>query len=213
MEDPEFAIEPGIASSAQVANARAWWAFAHEIGIPRRFWSASFREARPSRAVEAARVYVEQGAFECDESLVLAGPTGVGKTYAAVSILRALSRTDTLPRHRRFVYFPGACAALLDPDRRAEMLARLTGTSLLVLDDFGVEYVKEGGLLDALTDEIIWHREAHELPTVITTNLTANLLRDRCSDRVMDRLRGWGAIVECPGESLRTEPDHDAEAR
>lgn len=189
--------------SDDIADDVVWCAFAQSIGIPRRFHPASFRHARPSRAITAAQGYVEHGACDRRESLVLAGPTGVGKSYAAICVLRAISRTDTPPTHRGFVYFPGACAALLDSDRRPEMFARLTRTTILVLDDFGVEYAKEGGFLDALTDEIIWHREAHELPTIITTNLTTTLLRERCSDRVMDRLRGWGAIVECPGDSLR----------
>lgn len=192
------------ATSDDVADEREWQTFAKAVGVPPRLRAASFRAAQPSTAVEAARAYAEGPAL-VGASLVLAGPTGVGKTYAAVAALRAVSRTDTNPEARAFVYFPSACAALLDGERRPTMLERLTETPFVVVDDFGVEYVKEGGLLDALTDEIIWHREAYGLPTLITTNLTRAQLHERCSDRIVDRLSAWGKIAECRDKNFRSD--------
>jgi DNA replication protein DnaC len=84
------------------------------------------------------------------------------------------------------------------------MLTRAKTTEFIVLDDFGVEYAKEGGLVDAFLDEIIWTREANCLPTIITTNLSVEALKARLPERLIDRLRGqWGAVYECPGRSLR----------
>ena len=83
-------------------------------------------------------------------------------------------------------------------------LDRAKRTELAVFDDFGAEYLKDGGLVEAFIDEIIWTREGEILATIISTNLTADQLRERLSDRIVDRLRGsWGRVVSVPGESLR----------
>ena len=117
---------------------------------------------------------------------------------------RMLSGTTTPVDSRYFSYFPKLCGQLLDPRRRQDALARATTTEFQVFDDLGVEYVKEGGLIEALLDEIIWTRESEILPTIITTNLGAEALKARLPERLIDRLRGdWGRIYECPGPSLR----------
>ena len=82
-------------------------------------------------------------------------------------------------------------------------LEQAKGTWLVVFDDIGVEYVKEGGLVEAFFDEIVWHREGNEQPTIFTTNLTAEQLKERLSDRILDRLRGWGTVCAVGGPSLR----------
>jgi DNA replication protein DnaC len=106
---------------------------------------------------------------------------------------------------RRFLHFPALCGALLDSQRRAEALEAAKRTRFIVLDDFGAEYVKEGGLLEVLVDEIICHREAEILPTIITTNLTRDKLKDRLSDRIIDRFHGgWGRVFAVTGASLRS---------
>jgi hypothetical protein len=136
----------------------------------------------------------------------LAGPTGVGKSFAAVATLRKVSNAETPVDSRRFFYFPELCGRLLDPGRRQNALTRAKTTEFVVFDDFGVEYVKEGGLVDAFLDEIIWTRESMILPTIITTNLDVEALKARLPERLIDRLRGeWGSVFECPGESLRRE--------
>ncbi len=176
----------------------AWRCAAKGIGVPTRLVDASFRHGAQNAALQRAQHYVESGDAE-QHCLLLMGPTGVGKTYAAVAILRAMRG-----RARRFWYFPGLCGALLDPERRAETLEAVKDTQLVVLDDFGAEYLKAGGLLDAFIDEIIWHREAEMLPTVITTNLLPDQLRERLSDRIVDRLKGeWGRLYAVPGQSMR----------
>ena len=176
-----------------------WLRVAPRIGVPVRLFGASFAVGQPSIALAAAQRYVAQdrGAGRC---LVLSGNTGVGKSYAAVAALRAAPAGG-----RRFWYFPALCGAFLDPQRRLEALRETTESpGLVVLDDFGTEYLRSGGLLEALIDEVIWTREANLRPLIITTNLTAEQFKARTSDRIVDRIRGpWGRFVECPGPSLR----------
>ena len=175
-----------------------WRRAAGTIGVPTRLLDASMASTRRTPALERVATYLA-GEYERGACLVLTGPTGVGKSYAAVAALRAL---PTQPR--RFRYFPSLCGALLDPGRRKDALEETTTTRLLVLDDLGVEYVKEGGLIDTFLDEIIWTREGEYRPTIITTNLTTDALKQRLPGRLIDRLAGeWGRVYGCPGESLR----------
>lgn len=178
-----------------------WPTVGPKAGLPQRLIGASFwdPEVKPTAALERAKEFMQKGEFERGDCLVLTGPTGVGKTWAAAAALRSAYGTP-----RRFWYFPGLCGALLNPETRTEALDRAKNAPFAVLDDFGVEYVKEGGLIDAFLDEIIWSREANYLATIITTNLTTDALKQRLPARLVDRLAGeWGHVYECPGESLR----------
>lgn len=176
----------------------AWHAHAERIGVPPGLSIVGDADDIPTSAMDAASLYMTER-FSLGGCLVFAGPTGTGKSYAAVSVLRKAGRVES-----RFWYFPALCGLWLDPERRRESLEYAKDVYLAVFDDFGVEYVKEGGLVDAFLDELIWYREAHTLPTIITTNLTSDQLRNRMPPRLVDRLRGkWGRIVACNGESLR----------
>jgi len=72
--------------------------------------------------------------------------------------------------------------------------------------DLGVEYLKPGGLLEVMLDEIVWRRENLALATIFTTNLSPEELRDRLSDRIISRLRGWGKTMRVNGPDLRESP-------
>ncbi len=181
----------------------AWRSWARQIGVPVRLLGASLHGER-SAALARVENFVRSD-FPAGRCLILAGPPGVGKTYASVAALRAVSDTTTPIDSRCFSYFPKLCGQLFDPKRRQDALARATTTAFQVFDDLGVEYLKTGGhFIDALLDEIIWTRESEILPTIITTNLSVEALKARLPERLIDRLRGdWGRIYECPGPSLR----------
>ena len=184
---------------AREAELRGWLDAAPKIGVLSRYHEASLETGKPSPALDRVRQYLKDDDVREGRCLVLAGPTGVGKTYAAVAALRAQPQCA-----RRFLYFPALCGALLDPGRRTDALEAAKRVYLVVFDDFGTEYHKEGGLLQAFVDEIVWYREGAILPTIITTNLTVEQLRERLSDRIVDRLRGdWGDVFAATGPSLR----------
>ena len=198
----ERAARDRAQAEIQAARARsAWESRATAGGIPRRYWDVCFETARPTAAILALQQFAGAGlpAGRCG---VLMGATGTGKTYASVALLRSATRFGW-----RFWYFPALVGAWLDSDRRADALRSALHTELVVLDDFGAEYVKHGGLVEALVDELIWTREAETLPTVITTNLTQDELRAKLSDRLVDRLRGeWGWLYAVSGPSERLGP-------
>lgn len=177
----------------------AWRRWAAAIGVPTRLIDASCRpNLQPTHGLARSRQFMEQD-FADGRCLILMGSTGVGKSLAAVMALRKAG----YGKHR-FYYFPALCGALLDPESRTEAKEAAKTVRFAVFDDFGTEYVKEGGLVDAFLDEIVWYRESHYLPTIITTNLDVEGLKKRLPERLVDRLRGdWGRAFECPGGSLR----------
>ena len=183
---------------AQAERERLWREWAPTAGVPLRLRTASMPNPIETMAITATRQYVTED-LQHGRCLVLAGPTGVGKSFAAARVMWAALRGH-------FWYFPALCSQLLVSETRAEALETARHERLAVFDDFGVEYAKEGGLLDTFLDDIIWHRESDRLATIFTTNLTTEQLVKRLPGRLVDRLRGeWGRVFECPGESLREQ--------
>jgi len=188
---------------ATIHRIKEWATLAREREIPLRLRDASFDDGQECPALGRTHGYVVQELSQ-GACLVLMGPTGVGKTYAAVAAIRDhLIRTGTWGD---FWYFPALCSAMMTQDREQQLDAKraLKSEKLLVLDDFGGEYLKPGGFLESLIDEAIWYREGNILPTILTTNLMPDQMKERLSDRIVDRLRGdWGRLFVCVGESFR----------
>jgi DNA replication protein DnaC len=190
-------------SPEQIPELWAWRGT--EMGLPPRIIEDSV-SPRETPALLRARAFLEDD-LPRGRCLILAGPTGVGKTVAAATVLRDLLFRDIWnPQNLGwFFFFPALCGALLshDPHGSRNAMNRVLHERLAVLDDFGGEYVKPGGLLEAHIEEIVWTRHVEIRPTIITTNLTLNDLRQRLSDRVMDRLRDWAEFFPIAGPSLR----------
>lgn len=192
---------PPSAEEVAAAKAAAWEERAARLGIPPRLREASFKTALPTCALESARRFLATEAPQ-GRCLILFGPTGVGKSYAAAAALRARDRWDR--PGGQFLYWPDLCARLLCPESRQEAMKAATAPELVVLDDLGAEYLKDGGLLAACLDSIVWRRHAYFSPTIVTTNLAPEHLRMRVSDRIADRLSGeWASSYNINHGSLR----------
>ncbi len=118
--------------------------------------------------------------------LVLSGPTGTGKTVAAVFILLWMFRVG-----ERDVRFAPAY------DFSGEKTARV-----LVLDDLGLEE-REWPVVRE-----IYRRYDRMLPLVITTNLPIARIRQRYGERVYSRIREAGVGYELvEGDIRKGKPD------
>jgi len=117
--------------------------------------------------------------------LVLAGPTGVGKTHLTLAIAWewfdddfsvVFTRVDDLLDDLRRGY---------DDNTYHQKLERIRRCSLLVLDDLGAEHAKEwaGEKIDRIVD---W-RYVDRLPLVVTTNARSEDLAPRVASRLKDR--------------------------
>jgi len=131
--------------------------------------------------------------------MILLGPASRGKTFAAAAVLRAAAGSGS----RAFIHFPGLVGALLDPARRPTAFQAAKGTRLVVFDEIGGGYVKPGGLIEPLFEEIIFWRHGEFRPTIFTSNMSLEEFRDHFSDRVVDRIREWGPVYVVGGASLR----------
>lgn len=131
--------------------------------------------------------------------LVLAGPTGVGKTHLAVAIAWewfedgfsvVFSRVDELLDELRQGY---------DDGTYHKRLERIRKCSLLVLDDLGAEHAKDwaGEKIDRIVD---W-RYVSRMPLVVTTNAKSEDLALRVASRLADR--SCSLVVQIDAEDYR----------
>ena len=153
-----------------------------------------------SHALYAARD-IARGNLTRGHFLVLAGPTGVGKTHLALAIAWEwfddgasvlFSRVDDLLDWLRQGYDDGSYHQRLESVRRR---------GLLVLDDLGTEHAKDwaGEKLDRIVD---W-RYIARMPLVVTTNAKSEDLAPRVASRLADY--SCSVVIQMDAEDYRTK--------
>lgn len=129
-------------------------------------------------------------------TLVLAGPTGVGKTWNAWALLK-MAAVRHPRRNLEFVH----AANLSLPER--DELRCWRECLVLVLDDLGCK-VTPAALSNAL--ELMDHRHAHRRLTIVTTNVTYSGWQ-RIEPRIASRL-GGATIIKIDGPDRRRHKEH-----
>lgn len=191
---------PEPVTALEVADAR----------IPRRYRDALAGHPRVSAWVEEIAAAGRPGpggapGIAHGPSLLIAGPTGTGKTYQAYGAIRSLLGAGV--RLRWAAITTAELHANLRPrqghdgERRFQELAR---SPLLLLDDLGAAKASEW--TEELTYRLIDHRYVHELPTLITTNVPIADLRTAVGDRVASRLAEMTHRVILDGPDRRRRP-------
>lgn len=147
--------------------------------IPKRYWTAQpdqisdsvVRDA-PMSVRDAMRRYVERmdDNVRQGQGLLLWGPNGRGKTCIAVVLGKEFRR-----RGHPVLYLEAADMKRIVIehemfDDEQSCWDRALNVAVLVLDDLGKGVVDETGFGMRLLDELIRHRNAHRLITIITTN-------------------------------------------
>lgn len=147
-------------------------------------------------ARDMARGNVSRGNF-----LVLAGPTGVGKTHLAVAIgwewfedgfSVLFIRVDDMLDYLLEGYDEHSYHQRLESVRRRD---------LLILDDLGAEHAK--GWARERIDRIIDSRYIARMPLVVTTNAKSEDLEPRVASRLSDH--ACSLIVQIDAEDYRPE--------
>jgi DNA replication protein DnaC len=130
--------------------------------------------------------------------LVLAGPVGTGKTFAAYAVTnQAVERG-----HWVEVWTVGDLMDALRPGANSQALvaARVRGCQVLLLDDLPAKATDwETERLTLMVDA----RVREGLRTIITTNITSDQITSVWGARLMDRLRYRLTVVTLTGESRR----------
>jgi DNA replication protein DnaC len=135
-------------------------------------------------------------------SLLLLGPTGVGKTYAAFGALR------------RYVEAGGSAAVKVATaaDLYAELrprpgvdsedvFGRYAKAPVLFIDDLGA--AKSSEWVEEINYRLINYRWNHQLATLITSNVPPKQLGDYLGERVASRLTGMCERVVLKGVDRR----------
>lgn len=157
------------------------------------------------RRVVAEAVKRQRGAVATvrrGPSLMLLGPTGVGKTHQAYGALHALAASGAQCAWK-FTTAADLYAQLRPRhgvDAEAEF-ERYAQTPLLVLDDLGV--AKGSEWTEEINYRLINHRYEHLLPTLITSNIPASQLAAQLGERVKSRLTEMADRAVMLGEDRR----------
>lgn len=135
-------------------------------------------------------------------SLLLLGPTGVGKTHAAFGALRHFV-TAGGNGYLRVVTAADLYAQLRPrPGRDSEELfEQYASTNLLFLDDLGA--AKSSEWVEEINYRLINHRYNHELATIITSNVPPKELGGVLGERVASRLTEMCGFVVLKGQDRR----------
>lgn len=120
-------------------------------------------------------------------SLLLLGPTGVGKTYQAYGILRALAVAGVsapwIATSSADLYAALRPRAGVDSETE---FRRYAHARLLLVDDLGA--AKSSEWTEEINFRLVNHRYENQLPTLLTSNVLPKQLADRLGDRVASRL-------------------------
>lgn len=164
-------------------------------------------QERKSSSLEGAYFVsrnLARGNLTFGNCLVLAGPTGTGKTHLAVATAWewfedgcsvVFARMDDLLDDLRAGYENSTYRQRLELIRRCE---------LLVLDDLGAEDTKDWAA--EKVDRIIDWRYINRLPLVVTTNARGDELAPRIASRLSDR--NCSIVIQIEATDYRTkEPE------
>jgi DNA replication protein DnaC len=166
-----------------------------------RFFSWQERQSVSLGEAYFAAKTMARGNLTWGNFLVLAGPTGTGKTHLAAAVA--------------WEWFEDGCSVifarmddLLD-DLRAgyenttyhQRLEAIRRCGLLVLDDLGTEATKDWA--EEKVDRIIDWRYINRLPLVVTTNVRGEELAPRIASRLADR--SCSLVIQIEATDYRTE--------
>ena len=138
-------------------------------------------------------------------NLLVTGPTGVGKSYLAC----ALGHQCCL-HGKKVLYFRMSAFLRELKDRRdrgefIKLQKQLLKTSLLILDDFGLQELKQQERMDFLD---ILDDRANRLSTIIVTQVPINhwhelIGESTIADAILDRFIHNAYQIQMKGESMR----------
>ena len=161
---------------------RVQWA----ASVPQRFVDAE----PPDFAGEVGAALAEWSNSDHPPNLLVVGPTGTGKSHAAVAAIR---RAFFAGRDVGFWPVAELCDWLRPgPDDR-ERMGDLMDLDRLVIDDVGAERSTEWTV--ERLDIVVNRRWLEERPTVVTSNLEPTALEGHIGEHCYSRLVGSGAVA------------------
>jgi len=163
------------------------------------------------RMLEWAENYSQES-----RGMVLHGATGTGKTHLACATLREVQLYKT--QDVQYMNISKLFMCLIDSMKYGpkdpgdecmtefEIIEKMTGVDLLLLDDLGVE--KASDYSAARLYSIINGRYDAMRPTIITTNISLEEIASRLGslgERIVDRLVETCDFIDLPNRSMRVK--------
>lgn len=191
------------------------WSFRHDRKLATRLRFAKLRhqaapedvDYRSSRGLDRALFMklVAGDWIAAHDNLVISGPTGVGKSWLACALGHKACRDDRSVFYQRVPKLFSNLALARGDGRHAQILAKLGGVQLLILDDWGLEPLDANARHDLL--EILEERYGRR-STIITSQLPISVWHEvigdpTYADAILDRLVHNAHRVELAGDSMR----------
>ena len=185
-------------------------------GIEKRFVHATFEEIEQlgvpgdmRKNYLQAKAYADgfSGYFEKGVGVMFMGRVGRMKTTMAVAIAQNIMKKGYSAYFISMAELLDKMVSMSKNMDRTELYrfeSMISDTSLLILDDLGMEYPSDWVLNKV--DAIITKRYNKMLPVIITTNLVPNEIGDRYMERIYDRLKSTSFVLIETGDSLRKGP-------
>ena len=149
--------------------------------------------------------YAEDFSPAENESLMLVGNAGLGKTHAALAIAGiVLDKGCDVIYVSSPDFFGKMEASRFDPSGDADTLLLTAATAdLLILDDLGTEFVTPYFITTFYS--LLNNRLGAGLPTIVTTNITdGSLLEKRYTEKISSRLSAF-VPFNFVGEDIRAQ--------
>jgi DNA replication protein DnaC len=143
--------------------------------------------------------------FKQHQHVLLIGPTGIGKSYLACALAKAVIEQKKSVRYLRLPRLGEELAMLQAQGRISQWLKALGRIDLLVLDDFGL--IPMSPTHQPLLLELLEDRQQRG-SVLVTSQLPIKLWHGQfqdptLADAILDRLVHNAELVELTGESMR----------
>ena len=139
------------------------------------------------------------------QNLLITGPCGSGKSYLACALGHHACLQGHSVRYFRTNRLLDAMGVAKSDGSYLRLLKQLSKTELLILDDFGLEPLKQTQRNDLL--EIMDDRYSHQSTLVLsqlpTTEWHVSIGDNTLADAILDRLMHNAHRIELKGESMR----------
>ena len=143
--------------------------------------------------------------FRQHQHVLLVGPTGIGKSYLACALAKAVIEQKKSVRYLRLPRLGEELATLQAQGRISHWLKALGRIDLLILDDFGL--VPMSASHQPLLLELLEDRQQRG-SVLVTSQLPIKLWHGQfqdptLADAILDRLVHNAELIELTGESMR----------